>query len=78
MVMTGKTAADVMRLLSQRWEVGFQTYDRHIDDSVPPTGSWQQELIEELLDALTYAAKLLREQEEVIARLKYGRDSEGV
>lgn len=53
--------SQIIKLLLQRDKLGFEKYGTtlHSPDAKPPTGSWQTEILEELLDALQYSAKLI-------------------
>lgn len=56
-MIPSETEAHIVEELRERWRKGGLEHGRPIDESSPPSGSWAREIEEELLDALTYAAR---------------------
>ena len=70
--MRSKTLEHVIELLELREEIGTKKYGRTLDDQ-PNEGyagqSWPQMMIEELLDALCYAAREIQSLEAKISSM---------
>ena len=60
----------IIKCLEERQERGFKKYGKTIDEGIPPTGKWDSEVQEELLDALQYKVRRCMELEDEIVTLK--------
>lgn len=60
----------IVSTLKKRQEFGLKKYNYTIDECPAPTGSFEMEVIQEVLDALQYMTRVIFERDQEIKRLE--------